>query len=176
MLTTFKAIENITPGTPYQVHETGWGEFEIQIKLYYVPESNEKPQTLYHFLRLHSYGSDSDKAQMAASGRVISWVYEEQLFNEPYEQFYEVLTNPVERTKGGKGKGTKVMRGGMVGSTGDRTSSIPARRREDQPFSRESERDEIRKLAEAKGKVDEMVREAQRDLRDKEEELKELRK
>ncbi|PHH85087.1 hypothetical protein CDD83_912 [Cordyceps sp. RAO-2017] len=33
-------------GRPFAVHETGWGEFDITIKLYYVNESGEKPQTL----------------------------------------------------------------------------------------------------------------------------------
>ena len=118
---------------------------------------------------------------MRAEGQVISWAYEEQLFNEPYEQFYELLTNPIDRSKagagkGGKGKGTKVMRGGMVGSTGDRTVTIPLQNRPGQPFSRESEKLEIKKLQEAKGKVDEMVTETQRETRAVERELAELRR
>jgi YEATS domain-containing protein 4 len=105
MLTPLPVIENIQPGTPFQVSETGWGEFEIVIKIYYVPEASEKPQTLYHHLRLHPYGNDAEKEEMRAKGEVISWSYEEQLFNEPNEQFYELLTNPVDRkATGGKGR------------------------------------------------------------------------
>ncbi|KAL2124327.1 hypothetical protein VTJ04DRAFT_692 [Mycothermus thermophilus] len=82
-------------GKPFEVHETGWGEFEIAIKLYYVPESAEKPQTLYHHLRLHPYGrTEAEKETMRlAGGEIISWAYEEQIFNEPYEPFYEILTS-----------------------------------------------------------------------------------
>lgn len=81
------------PGRPFVVHETGWGEFEIAVKMYYVPESGEKAQTLYHHLRLHPYGDDAERAAMVANGEVPAWVYEEQLFNEPFEHFYDVLTS-----------------------------------------------------------------------------------
>ncbi|SPO22556.1 probable Protein AF-9 homolog [Ustilago trichophora] len=40
---------------PYHVTETGWGEFEIQIKIFFVPEANEKPITLFHHLKLHPW-------------------------------------------------------------------------------------------------------------------------
>ena len=45
---------------PFEVTETGWGEFEVQIKLYFVPEAAEKPQTLWHFLKLHPFGPDAE--------------------------------------------------------------------------------------------------------------------
>jgi len=167
------AIENITPGTPFQVHETGWGEFEITIKLYYTPESLEKPQTFYHHLRLHPYGNtEAEKEAMKLAPSIISHCYEEQLFNEPYEQFYELLTSPLAR---GKGKGTKTMKGGMVGSTGERTALIPLSSRPDQPFSRETEKNEIKKLREAKGKVAAMNAKTQEELKAKEEELRALK-
>ncbi|KAJ9477594.1 Protein AF-9-like protein [Pseudozyma hubeiensis] len=40
---------------PFHVTETGWGEFEIQIKIFFVPEANEKPLTLFHHLKLHPW-------------------------------------------------------------------------------------------------------------------------
>jgi YEATS domain-containing protein 4 len=40
---------------PFQVTETGWGEFDIQIKIYFVPEANEKPLTTFHRLKLHPW-------------------------------------------------------------------------------------------------------------------------
>jgi hypothetical protein len=51
-------------GKPFVVNETGWGEFEITLKLYYATESGEKAQTLYHHLHLHPYGkTDEEKAR-----------------------------------------------------------------------------------------------------------------
>uniref|UniRef100_A0A0D2XDW2 Protein AF-9 homolog n=1 Tax=Fusarium oxysporum (strain Fo5176) TaxID=660025 RepID=A0A0D2XDW2_FUSOF len=82
------------PGKPFVVEETGWGEFDITIKLYYVNDSGEKPQTLYHYLRLHPYGRNEEEKQamIASNGEIRAWSYEEQLFNEPYEVFYNLLT------------------------------------------------------------------------------------
>jgi hypothetical protein len=40
---------------PFQVTETGWGEFDVQIKIIFVPESGEKPLTTYHRLKLHPW-------------------------------------------------------------------------------------------------------------------------
>ncbi|KAJ1032627.1 hypothetical protein NDA16_000650 [Ustilago loliicola] len=40
---------------PFQCTESGWGEFEIQIKIFFVPEANEKPTTLFHHLKLHPW-------------------------------------------------------------------------------------------------------------------------
>jgi transcription initiation factor IIF auxiliary subunit len=46
---------------PFEVTETGWGEFEIQIKVHFTPEASEKPMTLFHFLHLHPYGPNKDE-------------------------------------------------------------------------------------------------------------------
>lgn len=133
------------PGRPFAVHETGWGEFEIAIKLYYVPESGEKAQTLYHHLRLHPYGTDAERAAMIANGEVPAWVYEEQLFNEPYEHFYDILTSgavpssdpnypghgfhPTTNTRGkGAGKGKGALGGGAAAGGGGK--DVQAKRSE----------------------------------------------
>ena len=38
---------------PFSVTETGWGEFEIQIKIFFVPEAGEKPLTVLHLSLIH---------------------------------------------------------------------------------------------------------------------------
>lgn len=40
---------------PFEVTETGWGEFEIQIRVAFSTESGEKPITLFHVLKLHAW-------------------------------------------------------------------------------------------------------------------------
>ncbi|KAH8909819.1 yeats-domain-containing protein [Coniochaeta sp. PMI_546] len=144
-----RMVEAPEPGKPFEVHETGWGEFEITIKLYYATESSEKPQTLYHFLKLHPFArTEEEKEALAKSGNgeVISWTYEEQLFNEPFEPFYEILT-----------------------------AMIPLTNRPGQPFSRETEQLEIKKLKDAQAKVQEMMNKLQVELKEKEERLRVLR-
>ena len=80
---------------PYEVSESGWGEFEIQIKLFFHPESNEKPLTLFHYLKLHPYNSDEAELELARQQRrpVMSYVYDELVFNEPTEAMYDILTS-----------------------------------------------------------------------------------
>lgn len=51
-LTTFPVCEK----PPYQVSETGWGEFTVQIKVTFVPEAGEKAITLQHPIKLHHWG------------------------------------------------------------------------------------------------------------------------
>ncbi|KAF3859172.1 hypothetical protein F7725_021571 [Dissostichus mawsoni] len=36
---------------PYEITETGWGEFEIIVKIFFI-DPNERPVTLYHLLKL----------------------------------------------------------------------------------------------------------------------------
>jgi YEATS domain-containing protein 4 len=148
-------VDDVPPGGTFEVHETGWGEFEITIKLYYVPESLEKPQTLYHHLRLHPYGeTEEEKEKMKQRGEVPAVVYEEQLFNEPYENFYEILTSPAPVGKGGK---TKVLKGGMVSSVGERTALIPLTNRPGSEFSLETENLELTKIKDAIALVKKLV-------------------
>ncbi|CED84120.1 Transcription initiation factor IIF, auxiliary subunit [Phaffia rhodozyma] len=40
---------------PYEVTETGWGEFPLQIRLTFVPEAGEKPIVITHQLKLHHW-------------------------------------------------------------------------------------------------------------------------
>ncbi|KHC45614.1 YEATS domain-containing protein 4 [Candida albicans P60002] len=52
---------------PYQVTETGWGEFEIIIKLHFQPGVelgiNEKNFQIFHALKLHPYNPQAPQAQ-----------------------------------------------------------------------------------------------------------------
>ena len=130
---------------------------------------------MYHQLRLHTYGTDEEKEEMRRKGEIISWGYEEMVFNEPYENLYELLTSPMDRSKGGKGKVTRIMKGGMVGSVGERTVTLPNSTRPDQPFSRETELLEIKRLKEAQNKVETFRNDLMKEIKDKEQELASLR-
>ncbi|PKI82923.1 Yaf9p [Malassezia vespertilionis] len=96
---------------PFSVTETGWGEFEIQIKLFFVPEASEKPLTVLHHLKLHAWpttpisstvvpgpaaisGPSLSGTPAASLPRVVhSWQYEEIVFPEPLESFYDILVS-----------------------------------------------------------------------------------
>lgn len=171
----------------FVVSETGWGEFEITIKLYYDSKSGEKPQTLYHHLRLHPYGrTEAEKEAMRNGGEIVAWVYEEQLFNEPFEEFFKALTTGVHdkgsntAPTGGKGKG----KGKSVappptftqdGEVKERSAMIPATTRPGHPFSKETEALEIKRIKEAEDKVHQMISEANKSVKAKEAELVRLK-
>ncbi|ORX54385.1 yeats-domain-containing protein [Hesseltinella vesiculosa] len=76
---------------PFELTETGWGEFEIMIKIHFQPITSEKPVTLYHHLRLHPFEDDLQGQPWPKDKPVLSLLYDELVFNEPTEAFREVL-------------------------------------------------------------------------------------
>ncbi|GAA6013601.1 hypothetical protein JCM11491_002721 [Sporobolomyces phaffii] len=119
---TYKNPLRTIESPPFEVTETGWGEFDIIIKVFFVLEASEKPLTLNHHLKLHPWPVDpilyaqpsliqnplDGPPQPLADGeqpRVVqpvpvlspvhAWQYEEIIFNEPTESFYAtLLSNP----------------------------------------------------------------------------------
>lgn len=177
---------------PFEISETGWGEFEMQIKLYLVPESTEKPQTLYHTLKLHHFGPGAEERTQQREP-VLSQNYEEIVFNEPVEQFYDYMTggtgssagNNNSSTANAKGKNAKGKNQSKLAQSsgsskqaagGGRTAEIPYSDSATNPYSRKTEAKELDKLAMAYGKVTQMVQEEKESLAEREAELEELRK
>lgn len=82
---------------PFEVSETGWGEFEIQIRITFIAESGEKAITFYHHLKLHPWTLSGDPEippleTAIALGPVHSWQYDEIVFNDPFQSFLNILT------------------------------------------------------------------------------------
>eukprot|EP00918_Siedleckia_nematoides_P028131 GHVU01060503.1.p1 GENE.GHVU01060503.1~~GHVU01060503.1.p1 ORF type:complete len:227 (-),score=45.91 GHVU01060503.1:804-1484(-) len=79
---------------PYQVSESGWGEFHIKAQVYFVDET-EKPVELLHFLRLYPPGTTDVSAVAALPDRERSCVatetYDQLLFTDPKPGFKEKL-------------------------------------------------------------------------------------
>ncbi|KAE8551918.1 hypothetical protein EYB25_005809 [Talaromyces marneffei] len=158
---------------PFEVAETGWGEFEIQIKLYFVPESNEKPQTLWHSLKLHPYGEDVE-GKRERREKVVSQNYEEVIFNEPVEQFYDILTgggNANQQIKAKSGKAKQA----LTQSGGGRTAEIPDGDSPGNPYSKATEHAELERLGNAMKTVDQMIKEEKDRLVEREKRLAELK-
>ncbi len=93
---------------PYEVSETGWGEFEVQIKIHF-NDGAERPVTFYHVLKLfHTAGGgsssgggsaataagDSNTTTALVQGRktVVSECYDEIIFHEPTQYIHTLLT------------------------------------------------------------------------------------
>ncbi|KAF2858006.1 yeats-domain-containing protein [Piedraia hortae CBS 480.64] len=89
------------PG-PFEVTETGYGEFAIEIRLFFATESGEKALYREHYLCLQA---------ATGTGPAISERMETVEFNEPAQDFLKKLTSEEQfdwlKTKKGRGKGKK---------------------------------------------------------------------
>lgn len=74
---------------PYEVSESGWGEFEIIIKIVFIPESGEKPISLSHHLQLYNKTLPIDPN--AVPGPVECINYDELVFNDPTAVMHSIL-------------------------------------------------------------------------------------
>eukprot|EP00039_Didymoeca_costata_P019960 m.339535 g.339535 ORF g.339535 m.339535 type:complete len:218 (-) comp18854_c0_seq1:56-709(-) len=90
---TFKLHESFTKpnrtltSPPYEVTESGWGEFEVQIKVH-LNDPSEQPIMMHHFLKL--YESHSPE-KVASPERVQSETYDEIVFPSPTPQMLPIL-------------------------------------------------------------------------------------
>lgn len=93
---------------PFELTETGWGEFDINIKVYFVDQAAEKMLSFYHRLRLHPYANlphpmepadapenataeNTAESRANAQGEISAVFYDEFVFNEPNEEFFQIL-------------------------------------------------------------------------------------
>ena len=153
----------------FEVVETGWGEFEIGIKLFFSTESGEKSQSIYHQLKLHHFGEDKEAAKERGDP-VISQLYEEVVFNEPAEPFYETLTTDSAADARGKGG----FKSGKTKQARSRNAEIPEKDSKD-GYSQGVERIEIHKLREAQKAVEALIAEEKIRLIEGEKELSDLK-
>ncbi|KAK2167294.1 hypothetical protein LSH36_30g09016 [Paralvinella palmiformis] len=80
---------------PYEVTETGWGEFEVIIKLYF-NDPSERPVTIYHLLKL--FQSETDI--MLGKKSLVAEFYDELIFQDPSAMLQQLLTAPRPLTMG----------------------------------------------------------------------------
>lgn len=76
---------------PYEVHESGWGEFEIMIQIHF-HDSREKRIDIFHMLQLYP---KQPGVSQSTKKPVINDQYDEIIFQDPYPDFYQRLTSGV---------------------------------------------------------------------------------
>ncbi|BBN09378.1 YEATS domain-containing protein 4 [Marchantia polymorpha subsp. ruderalis] len=70
---------------PFELTETGWGEFEIGITVYFHPDASEKPLEIFHHLKLYP---EDDSGPQNTKKPVVVESYDEIVFTEPSEAFF----------------------------------------------------------------------------------------
>lgn len=132
---------------PFEVTETGWGGFNIDIRLHFQPISGEKAQYRQHFLQLEKYGDDKMQAEQERSGCVRSEFLEVVQFNEPTEALFDALTSEdqwnylIPAGKGGSKKASLGANGRLRRGlpNGERSAQLPEKGGDEVPFSQEQE-------------------------------------
>lgn len=79
-------VKTVT-AAPFEVHETGWGEFEVKMVVYFV-DPNEEPVSLVHMLRLHP-----DQGRPATSAPIVSEQSDDIVFMNPSAQMAAALAH-----------------------------------------------------------------------------------
>ncbi|MCJ1469325.1 NuA4 histone H4 acetyltransferase complex and the SWR1 complex subunit [Pseudocyphellaria aurata] len=124
---------------PFKCTETGWGEFDVQIRLHFVTEANEKAATRWRGLKLHQYGPDVE-GQHERNESIVSQRY---LFNEP--------------SKATMRQGALAGSGG--GGGGEQTAEIPHSDTPGNPYSQKTEGAELDRLHETLKMADAILKE-----------------
>lgn len=83
---------------PFEVSESGWGEFEAGIFLHF-RDPEEPPIDLIHVIKLYHVGSQSNLLNPKKSQPVVSEFYDEIVFTNPKEDFFKMLMMYTPRTE-----------------------------------------------------------------------------
>lgn len=80
---------------PFEVTERGWGEFEAQIRIVW-KDSSEKATVVNHGIKLYPQGSTN---MQPTKEPVVAEVYDEVVFTDPKESFFQSLMKVAEVPK-----------------------------------------------------------------------------
>ncbi|XP_024389950.1 transcription initiation factor TFIID subunit 14b isoform X2 [Physcomitrium patens] len=95
---SFEKPTRTVEAAPFELSESGWGEFEIGITLHFHPDVGEKPLELFHHLKLYA---DDESIPQTTKKPVVVESYDEIVLSEPMEASFGRLRNhPVARVIG----------------------------------------------------------------------------
>ncbi|KAI6799854.1 hypothetical protein KC332_g11330 [Hortaea werneckii] len=171
------------PG-PFEVTETGYGEFGVEIRLYFAPESGEKAVYREHYLVLAPYGTDEQREKQEKENKIVAERLETVEFNEPTQEFYKSLTSEEQynwlKVKKGRGKGKKpdyVFEGEI-----EPTAQIPERAADNSggslgaggAWTQQYERQIVAQLQQSTSSLDQMIEEEKKQMEERKKKLQEV--
>lgn len=154
------------------VEETGWGGFNVDIRLHFAPEVSSKPEYRSHFLQLEHYGDEAMQARQREEKIVRSEFLEYIEFNEPTEALWEALTDEGQfPTKKGSSRG----KGKLREEEGEGTVELPSSASRTNPFSKDLEGQVLDSLKKAEAQVEALLSEEKKREQEAHSQLMELR-
>jgi YEATS domain-containing protein 4 len=166
----------VVESEPFQVEETGWGGFNVDIRLYFNPDSHEKPQYRQHFLQLERYGTEEERAKQEKEKLVRSEICDFVEFNEPTEAFWDAMTSEGQwdylQKDRGKGKKAALL---ASGTAGERTVELPDNSTNTNPYSKAMERSFISQFKTAESEVEKGMDREKKKREELDKQIKELR-
>ncbi|KAL0923330.1 hypothetical protein M5K25_007382 [Dendrobium thyrsiflorum] len=87
---SFNNPTRIVESPPFELSESGWGEFEIAITLFFHNDVCDKQLDLYHQLKLYP---EEDNGPQSTKKPVVIETYDEIVFFEPSEAFFLRVQN-----------------------------------------------------------------------------------
>ena len=153
---TYQNPTRVVEKAPFEIEETGWGGFSVDVRLSFAPEAAAKPETRTHFLQLEPYGDEAMQQRQKDEKLVRSEIMEVAEFNEPTETFFNLMTSEALNfpTKKGKGKAK-----GNASTDLPGTVELPESGGPDDAYTKENERKLIAKLQESEKRLQEMLEE-----------------
>ncbi|KAI9672717.1 MAG: NuA4 histone H4 acetyltransferase complex and the SWR1 complex subunit [Alyxoria varia] len=155
---TYANPVRVVEGPPYEIRETGWGGFQVEVRLFFVPEANAKPESRSHFLQLEPFGDAESQEKQKKEKMVRSEFMDIIEFNEPPEALFEALSSDKQWADGhakgskGKGKGKASTVGTIAGAGGQAggTVELPEQTKsEKEPYSKAMEKQIVGQLGKA---------------------------
>ncbi|XP_038705636.1 transcription initiation factor TFIID subunit 14b-like isoform X1 [Tripterygium wilfordii] len=87
---SFNNPTRVLESPPFELSESGWGEFEIAITLFFHNDVCDKPLNLFHHLKLYP---EDESGPMSMKKPVVVESYDEIVFPEPSEGFLARVQN-----------------------------------------------------------------------------------
>ncbi|KAJ7526391.1 hypothetical protein O6H91_16G004900 [Diphasiastrum complanatum] len=159
---SFNNPTRVVEAAPFELNESGWGEFEIGITVFFHGDVGEKPLELFHHLKL--YPADESGPQSTKKPVVVE-AYDEIVFSEPPEAFLaRVRNHPAVAVLSHTTSGTVSFPAAAVEGTNEKskgdTKDHPLR----QWFLKHSEAEELPSIAAARQQVQNQIMKLRRDL------------
>lgn len=84
---SFNQPVRVVDKPPFELHESGWGEFDVELKIYF-QDASERPITLHHALRLYP-NTDA----IVTKKSIIAEKYDDIVFTDPTLKIQKALNN-----------------------------------------------------------------------------------